>query len=240
MERRAKTQTAARPLIAAPVEVAPPSPGSTADDLMPLVYEQLRTLAASYLKRERSDQMLEPSALVHETYLRLSRNPPPQWTSPNHFFAVAASAMRKVLIDHARRRRALKRGFGQARVSFELVTASGQREVEMQELDEALARLAEIDERAERGVELRFFAGLTHDQVATVLGVSRKTVVNDWLRARAWLADALSGDPARRDRPMPPREAGDEPPAPPAARAPTLGGSLDRERDAEAGGPAAA
>src|SRR5262245_2581514 len=94
----------ASPLMAAPVEVSPQTgPPPTADQLMPLVYEQLRALAGSYLKRERPDQMLEPSALVHETYLRLAKNPPPQWTSSNHFFAVAAAAMRKVLIDQARR-----------------------------------------------------------------------------------------------------------------------------------------
>lgn len=190
---QAKTeQPEARPGDPAPV---------TADSLMPVVYEQLRALAGSYLKRERPDQMLEPSVLVHETYLRLIKNRPPAWTSAEHFFAVAAAAMRKVLIDHARRRRALKRGFGHARVSFDMVTSTGEREVEMQELDGVLRRLAAADERAGRVVELRFFAGLTHDQVAKVLGVSRKTVVNDWIRAREWLAVALSSDPGRRREP---------------------------------------
>lgn len=177
-------------------------PCSSTDDLMRLVYEQLRGLAGSYLKRERPDQMLEPSVLVHETYLRLVKNPPANWTGADHFFAVAASAMRKVLIDHARRRRALKRGFGHARVSFDLVTATGPKQVHMEELDEALRALAGKNERAERVVELRFFAGLTNEDVAKVLGVSRKTVVNDWAFARHFLARALS------DEPMPPEAEG--------------------------------
>jgi DNA-directed RNA polymerase specialized sigma24 family protein len=100
--------------------------------------------------------------------------------------------MRKVLIDHARRRRALKRGFGHARVSLDFVTSDGTREVEFQELDVILDRLAVVDERACRVVELRFFTGLTNEQVAQVLGVSRKTVVQDWGRARDWLAKAIT------------------------------------------------
>jgi len=164
---------------------------SSTDALLPLVYDQLRALAGSYLKHERGDNMLEPGALVHETYLRLIENPPESWNGTGHFFAVAACAMRKVLIDHARRRRALKRGFGHARVSLDFVTSSGTREIEFQELDVILDRFAAIDERACRVVELRFFTGLTNEQVAQVLGVSRKTVVQDWGRAREWLAKEL-------------------------------------------------
>jgi len=168
-------------------------PNST-DALLPLVYDQLRALAGSYLKHERGDNMLEPGALVHETYLRLIENPPESWNGTGHFFAVAACAMRKVLIDHARRRRALKRGFGHARVSLDFVTSSGTREVEFQELEVILERLSVADERACRVVELRFFTGLTNEQVAQVLGVSRKTVVQDWSRAKEWLAKALTQD----------------------------------------------
>lgn len=164
---------------------------SSTDALLPLVYDQLRALAGSYLKHERGDNMLEPGALVHETYLRLIENPPESWNGTGHFFAVAACAMRKVLIDHARRRRALKRGFGHARVSLDFVTSNGTREIEFQELDVILDRFAAIDERACRVVELRFFTGLTNEQVAQVLGVSRKTVVQDWGRAREWLAKEL-------------------------------------------------
>lgn len=166
----------------------------SADALLTVVYEQLRALAGSYLKRERPDNMLEPSVLVHETYLRLIENPPESWNGTGHFFAVAASAMRKVLIDHARRRRALKRGFGHARVSLEVITDAGTREVEFQELDVLLHRLEEIDPRACRVVELKFFTGLTNEQVAQVLDVSRKTVVQDWARARAWLARQVAGE----------------------------------------------
>lgn len=168
-------------------------PNST-DALLPLVYDQLRALAGSYLKHERGDNMLEPGVLVHETYLRLIENPPEAWNGTGHFFAVAACAMRKVLIDHARRRRALKRGFGHARVSLDFVTSSGTREVEFQELEVILDRLGVVDERACRVVELRFFTGLTNEQVAQVLGVSRKTVVQDWSRAKEWLAKALTQD----------------------------------------------
>ncbi|MBX3402852.1 MAG: sigma-70 family RNA polymerase sigma factor [Phycisphaeraceae bacterium] len=184
----------------------------SADALLTLVYQRLHALAGSYLKRERPDNMLEPGMLVHETYLRLIENPPAEWNGTGHFFAVAASAMRKVLIDHARRRRALKRGFGHVRVSLEVVTDEGTRELEFQELDVLLRRLEEIDERACRVVELKFFTGLTNEQVAQVLDVSRKTVVQDWARARQWLGRMLTGEegalphdngrvpaPARRD-----------------------------------------
>lgn len=184
---------------------------SSTDELLPLVYDQLRALAGSYLKHEHGDNMLEPGALVHETYLRLIENPPESWNGTGHFFAVAACAMRKVLIDHARRRRALKRGFGHARVSLDFVTSNGTREIEFQELDVILDRFAAVDERACRVVELRFFTGLTNEQVAQVLGVSRKTVVQDWGHARDWLAKEL-GDRAsplsRLNGPLPRSAAG--------------------------------
>lgn len=173
---------------------------NSTDALLPLVYDQLRALAGSYLKHERGDNMLEPGALVHETYLRLIENPPEAWNGTGHFFAVAACAMRKVLIDHARRRRALKRGFGHARVSLDFVTSAGTREVEFEELDVILDRLAAVDERACRVVELRFFTGLTNEQVAQVLGVSRKTVVQDWGRAREWLAKELGDGSPRPEK----------------------------------------
>jgi len=159
---------------------------------MPLVYDQLRGLAAAYLRNDGSEPLLEPAVLVNEAYLRLATLPAGSWNGKEHFLAVAAIAMRKILIDHARRRRALKRGYGRSKVSLELVTRTGLREVDICELDDALNGLALVNQRASRGVELRFFAGMTHDEVATALGVSRKTVVADWAEARAWLAEELA------------------------------------------------
>ena len=159
---------------------------------MPAVYDELRSLAASYLMRESSDQILEPAVLVNETYLKLSKNPPGSWTGREHFLSVAAMAMRKILIDHARRRRTLKRGYGRSKVSLDVVTIEGRRDVDIRIIDSALRALSSVHERAGRIVELRFFAGLTHDQVAEVLGVSRKTVVADWQMAKDWLARRLS------------------------------------------------
>ncbi|MHC4992425.1 MAG: ECF-type sigma factor [Planctomycetota bacterium] len=171
-------------------------PRST-DELMPLVYERLAEIAASYLKREGVDQILEPAVLVNESYLRLAANPPGTFTSHEHFLAVAARAMRQILIDHARRKRALKRGFGQSKVSLDVLTTSGRRNVDVRLIDSALRALSQVNERAASIVELRFFAGLTHDHVALVLGVSRKTVVKDWTMAREWLAKWLSDELAK-------------------------------------------
>jgi RNA polymerase sigma-70 factor, ECF subfamily len=170
-----------------------------ADELLTLVYDQLFALAGSYLKKERSDPFLEPSVLVHEVYMRIAANPPSSWTGQDHFFAIAATVMRRVLIDYARKRRALKRGHGLARVSFEMITAEGAKEIDMHTLEDAIRKLQNVNERAARGVELRFFAGLTHEQVASVLGVSRKTVVADWGEARDFLARQLADDPGDID-----------------------------------------
>jgi RNA polymerase sigma factor (TIGR02999 family) len=169
---------------------------TTTDTLITEVYEQLRRLAGAYLKRDASEPMLEPAVLVNEAYLRLAGQPPDKWKNKEHFLAVAAMAMRKVLIDCARRRHTLKRGYGRSRVSLELVTRTGPREVDILEVDNALRGLAAINERASCAVVLRFFAGLTHEQIASVQAVSRKTVVSDWSQARNWLADALAERPA--------------------------------------------
>ena len=169
---------------------------TTTDDLITEVYEQLRGLAGAYLKRDAAEPMLEPALIVNEAYLRLAAQPPDKWKNKEHFLVVAAMAMRKVLIDHARRRHTLKRGFGRARVSLELVTRTGPREIDILEVDDALKGLAAINERASCAVVLRFFAGLTHDEIARVQAVSRKTVVNDWIQARNWLADELAEKPA--------------------------------------------
>ena len=169
--------------------------------LMPMVYEHLRGLAAAYLRRDASEPMLEPALLVNEAYLRLAGAPSGKWKSKEHFLAVAALAMRKVLIDHARRRHALKRGFGRSRVSLELVTRTGRRDVDILEVDDALKALARVNERASCAVTLRFFAGLTHDEIARVQGISRKTVVRDWGEARNWLAEALAEKSAPEPKP---------------------------------------
>jgi RNA polymerase sigma factor (TIGR02999 family) len=165
---------------------------TTTNELITEVYEHLRGLAASYLRRDTAEPMLEPAVLVNEAYLRLAVRPSDKWKSKEHFLAVAALAMRKVLIDQARRRCALKRGFGRSRVSLELVTRTGPRDVDILEVDDALKSLARINERGSCAVVLRFFAGLTHDEIARVQGVSRKTVVNDWGQARNWLAEELA------------------------------------------------
>lgn len=171
---------------------ATPAPHPSADELMPIVYDQLRALAGSYIQRERHDLSLEPSMLVNETYLRMVKAPEHAWIDQNHFLAVAAVAMRRILVDHARKRRALKRGFGHARVSLDNVaTTDGSRTVGIAEIDEALTKLEAEHPRQVRVVELRFFAGLSHEQIAIVLGVSRKTVVSDWGRARDFLAEEL-------------------------------------------------
>ncbi len=164
----------------------------SANELMPVVYEHLRALASTYLRRDAGEPMLEPALLVNEAYLRLAALPPGSWNSKEHFMAVAAIAMRKILIDQARRRQALKRGYGRSKVSLELVTRTGPRQVDICEVDDAINALSLVNERASRGVVLRFFAGMTHDEVAKVLGVSRKTVVADWAEARSWLAEELA------------------------------------------------
>jgi RNA polymerase sigma-70 factor, ECF subfamily len=165
----------------------------SADELVPIVYEQLRALAGSYLKREKIDISLEPGMLVNETYLRLRNSPEHSWVDQKHFLAVAAIAMRRVLVDHARKRRALKRGYGHARVGMDHVASeSHERTVGITEIDEALRKLELEHPRQAKIVELRFFAGLNHEQISTVLDVSRKTVVADWGKAREWLANELA------------------------------------------------
>jgi RNA polymerase sigma factor (TIGR02999 family) len=157
------------------------------DRLLPLVYGHLRRLAASQMRRERANHTLQPTALVHEAYLRLvDRNLP--WRDRGHFYGVAARAMREVLVDHARRREAGKRGPGRARLSIEAVEVSVQpRTVDLLALDEALEKLAGLDERQARLVELRLFAGLTVQEAGDVMGCSAATASRDYRHAEAWL-----------------------------------------------------
>ncbi len=167
--------------------------GSAADRLMPLVYDELKALAASFFRRQEPGHTLQPTALVHEAYLRLVGQPGQQWTGRDHFFAVAAMAMRQVLVDHARRSQRSKRGGDWTRVTLdEALSPSIGPVVDFVELNDALEKLAELDERKCRVVTYRFFGGLTNEAIGGVLGVSRMTVVNDWRVARAWLGAALA------------------------------------------------
>lgn len=164
-----------------------------ADRLLPLVYDELRALAAAYLRRERPGHTLQPTALVHEACARLLGPREDAWAGRAHFLAVAAMAMRRTLVNHALARKAEKRGGGRPVVSLDAATASAPRaEFDALVLHEALERLASLDARKARVVEMRFFAGMAMDEVAQVLGVSLSTVEADWRMARAWLSKELS------------------------------------------------
>ena len=161
--------------------------------LMPLVYAELRRLAAHYLKGERQGQTLQPTALVHEAYMKLQKDRPERWQNRAHFCAIAAHAMRQILIERARARDALKRGGGQAMVTFDegLPAAAPDRGVDLLSLDAALERLAALDEGQARIVELRYFGGLSIEETADAMGISPATVKRHWAVARAWLAKEL-------------------------------------------------
>jgi RNA polymerase sigma factor (TIGR02999 family) len=164
------------------------------DTLLPIVYQELRRLAASYLRRERPGQTLQPTALVHEAYLRLLKDKPDRWKNRAHFCAIAAHSMRQILIERARARGAQKRGGAQPRVTLdEALVAGGDRAIDLVALDEALERLAAIDPEQARLVELRFFGGLTVEETAEAMDISPATVKRHWTVARAWLARELEG-----------------------------------------------
>jgi RNA polymerase sigma-70 factor, ECF subfamily len=160
--------------------------------LIPLVYNELRRMADRYMRRERADHTLQTTALVHEAYLKLVEQHSVDWQSRAHFFGIAAQVMRRVLIDHARGHVRDKRGGGQENVPLdEALVFSPGRSAAFLELDEALDRLAAIDRRQAKIVELRFFGGLTVEEVADILTISPKTVKRDWSVAKAWLHGAL-------------------------------------------------
>lgn len=164
------------------------------DQLFPLVYQELRLRAAGYLRDERRGHTLQPTALAHEAYLRLAGRREVPWQSRAHFMAVAARAMRAILVDHARRRNAQKRGGGQTPIhSDTLVELEGGAAVAFDDLDHALNDLARMSERQARVVELRYFGGLSIEETGEVLGMSPMTVKRDWATARAWLYRELSG-----------------------------------------------
>jgi len=164
------------------------------DDLMPIVYADLRRMAAGHMRREAADHALQPTGLVHEAYVRLVDQKQVKWRNRAHFFGVAAGLMRRILVDHARRRRAEKRGGGWERVTLagNEAATDGPKEIDVLALDEALERLAQFDPQQERIVELRYFGGLTIDETAEVVGISAATVVREWTIAKAWLRADLS------------------------------------------------
>ncbi len=169
--------------------------GSGAATLAPEGYQELRQLAEACFRGQPVGHTLQPTALVHEAWIKLAEGSPGRWADRTHFLAVAATAMRQILVDHARGRAAQKRGGGCDRITLdESVVASPERDVDLLALDEALARLAEQDERKARVIELRFFAGLTIEETADALGVSPITVNRDWWLARAWIERELEPD----------------------------------------------
>jgi len=156
--------------------------------LMPLVYNELKRLAGSYLRRERPDHTLQSAALVNEAYLRLVDQTQTRWQNKAHFYGIAAQMMRRVLADHARSHNAVKRGAGMPELELnESVAQAQSRSVDVLDLEEALQKLEKLDPQQGKIVELRFFSGLSIEDTANVLGISPATVKRDWAAARAWL-----------------------------------------------------
>jgi RNA polymerase sigma factor (TIGR02999 family) len=165
----------------------------SADELLALVYDELRKIAAQYLRKERMDHTLQPTALVHEAYMRLVDLSNTNWQDRSHFYAVSANVMRHILVDHARARRAEKRGGAVQRVALEdAISLSTKDNVDLLAVDEALKELAKFDEQQCRIVELRFFGGLTIEETAHVLDISPATVKREWAVAKAWLRRKLN------------------------------------------------
>jgi RNA polymerase sigma factor (TIGR02999 family) len=176
-------------------ELAGSDESRSADALLPLVYDQLHEIAARWFGRQPRDHTLQPTALVHEAYVRLAsaNDCAGRWNDRAHFFRVAARAMRQVLVDYARRRGAAKRGHAWQRVTLsEATDGSAAHRVDLLALNDALERLAALNERQCRIVELRFLAGMSVEETAAILGVSPRTVKFDWRMARAWLLRELS------------------------------------------------
>jgi RNA polymerase sigma factor (TIGR02999 family) len=166
------------------------------DELTPLVYNELRQRARNYLRRERPDHTLQPTALLHEAYMRMVGESMPEWQNRSHFFAIASRAMRQILVDHARRRGAGKRGSGAVNISLEEALEPAKAEnSDLLALDEALSKLAAFDERKCRIVEMRYFGGCTIEETAEALGISTITVIRESRVAEAWLRGAMLGKP---------------------------------------------
>ena len=165
------------------------------DRLIPLVQPELQRLAHRYMSKERPGHTLQTTVLVHDAYLQLADQTHPDWQNRAHFFAVAAQLMRRIMVDHARQRQALKRGGGALKVTLdEAAHAVEERAVELLALDEALEKLAAFDKRKADVVEMRYFGGLTMEEIADVLKVHVNTVSREWSAARAWLFATLSGE----------------------------------------------
>lgn len=164
------------------------------DQLLPYVYDELRRLAAGYLRRERNNHTLQSTALVHEAYMKLVDQRQVHWQNRAHFFAIAAQVIRRILVDHARGVNAKKRGAGAYRLSLDEAPdlANAAAGLDIESLDQALERLAEFDAQQARIVEMRFFGGLSIEETATALGISPATVKRDWAVAKAWLFRELN------------------------------------------------
>ncbi len=171
---------------------------AAAQELFPLVYDQLRALASGYFRDQAAGHTLQPTALVHEAYVKLVGSAEVRWRSRRQFFVLASKAMRSILVDHARRKNRAKRGGGWQKVSIDVAEAfqpAGSVGVlDMLALDEALSKLAQLDTRQEQLVELRFFGGLKAEEAAEVLGISTTTATDEWRVARAWLQRLLTAD----------------------------------------------
>ena len=164
------------------------------EKLMPLVYQELRRLASNYLRRERAEHTLQPTALVNEAYLKLVEQRDARWQNRAHFFGISAQLMRRILVDHARQHQAVKRG-GSAQKRISITSAeklAKEPDIDLLALNEALDELTRMDPQQGRIVELKFFAGLSIEEIAEVLGIGHATVERDWKMARAWLRRQLS------------------------------------------------
>ena len=162
------------------------------EQLTPLIYDELRRIAARYMRQERPGHSLQATALVHEAYLRLAGGDAADWQSRAHFFAVCANLMRRILVDYARAKRRIKRGSGAVAVNLDRIAETGDADLDqMLLIDEALSELATIDPRKVQVVELRFFVGLTVEETSAVLQIAPNTVIRDWSLAKAWLTRRL-------------------------------------------------
>ena len=171
------------------------------DQLMPLVYGELRRLAAAYLRRERSNHTLQSTALVHEAFLRMVNQQDVQWKNRAHFYGIAAQMIRRILVDYARSQHAEKRGAGAVKLELDeaMAVAQTNSEVDLLSLSDSLDRLAQLDERQSRVVELRFFAGLSIEETAEVLQLSPASIKREWQTARAWLFREMTRTPANQE-----------------------------------------
>lgn len=164
------------------------------ENLMPLVYDELRRMASRSLRKERAGHTLQTTALIHEAYLKLVNQRDAKWQNRSHFFAIASQAMRRILVDYARERHREKRGGSAENLPIEeaAFVVSNEKSVDLVALDEALTRLAKFDERQAKVVELRYFSGLDIDETAEILGISNATVRRDWNMAKAWLKQEIT------------------------------------------------